>query len=139
MGTLDCIRQYKYMPYKDMTKVYSVVKYKHTVVAPSLLDTFFYTLPVRHRKHGYHNCVLAVLCKEHARIICDEIQNGNSLANHNENMASDCKVNEYTLGDLSFYAYNLGMPLVLVSNSYCEGRTREPFYEIMLVDEPFEK
>lgn len=132
------IHNYRSMYYPGMTRVYTIVKQRKVVLAPSVIDTFFYSVPVRDRREESDvNCVVAFLCPEYADIYCDALnRTTGGVSNDQEHGASHGIVSEYTISDLSFWAFQLRMSTAVICNSYCEGSQREPFYDLMVVDKP---
>lgn len=140
---LKRIVHHKPVHYPGATRVFTIVKYRpSTSGAPtsSLHDTFFHSIPVRDRKDGDVNCILGFLCKEYANSHCEHLNDRGRLmhwlVNHEESTASECKVDGFTISELSFNAWNLRMPMAIVCNAYCEGSEREPHYDLMVVDTP---
>jgi hypothetical protein len=122
-------------------KVYPIVKHRPSVGrGPSFFDTFFYTLPVREHS-GYTNSVIAFTCDAQAREACKALnaatdKSQSYRANHNEPTFNDCKVGDFTLSEIAYYSNNLGLPLVVVHSSYCQGTMREPFFEVTVIYDP---
>lgn len=139
---LQRIIHHKPVYYPGATRVYTIVKHRRLSSGESshtFNQTFFNSIPVRDRKEGDVNCILSFICKEHAMTHCQALNNPcNWLVNNDENTASECKVDEYTLSDLSYYSWHLRMPMALMCNAYCEGSEREPHYDVMVIDVPIE-
>ena len=123
-------------PHPAPSRVHAIVKYKPTVIAPSLHDTMFYTIPVRDTtSYGImQNSILAFVCDRQAQEYASKLNTNiaHSHANHLEPKDAECEVEAYPIGDLSYYAYNLGIPVVVIQNSYCEGSQREPQFEVLV-------
>jgi hypothetical protein len=129
--TPDRISRYMIVRQAPLTRVYTVCKYRQPTINLNYFDTHFYTLPVREH-NAYVNSVVAFLCERQAQVLCDSI-NHPSI---NQPAAAAAKTDAVLLSDLSYYTYQLGLPLVLICNSYCQGTMRDPYYEIILVNKP---
>lgn len=130
---------YKDVYYPHSTKVHTIIKHRPSIVAPTFHDTFYYTIPVRDKAcTSFKNAILAFNCKSQADAFCKALNLADEdvhRSNHNEPMtAASCKVDDYNISDLTFYAHHLCVPLVLVCNQYCQGTHREPHFEVMFID-----
>lgn len=119
------------------TSVHTIVRHKPHVCEPTFFDTMFYTMPLREEHvRDSNNCIVAFRCHQHATHFSDIIASGTPehpwLQNHGESTAATARVQSFRLSDLAFYAWNMGMDLAVVHNSYCEGQQREPIIDVQI-------
>lgn len=127
---------YHKVHYPPETSVHTIVKHRKCIVAPTLHDTFYFTIPVRnHHDTQSDNCILAFLCEKQARYYCDMLNNETKYKINHEEPQCTSVLERYSIGDLSYNAYNICTKICIVCNSFCEGQA-EPFFSIGLVEKP---
>lgn len=118
------------LPYKN---VYGIIKQKPHLNDPKMLDTMYFSLPVRDIHSGsYQNMLLAFLCKKHSETFCEMYNDESHLLNNQEYHVNAIS-QSYDLTEISFNSLILNVPLVVICNSYCANQ-REPFYEVYIDD-----
>jgi len=130
---------YNVIPKPPCMMIHALTKTKDTIHPPTFFDTFFYSIPVRNlHETTIDNCILAFACKHHAKYYCEMLNKEFTLLDNHKEPKVLCNVESFMLPELSYNSFILGSKLCLICSSFCETQ-REPVFDLMLFDKPYEQ
>lgn len=95
--------------------------------SPMLLDTFFYTIPIKIGRE-YQNGLLVFVCESQAKMYSEAL-NIELECSYPEPCDSPIVVTQMSLSDMSYTAFYMCIAYAIIYNSMCEGSLREPTFE----------
>lgn len=98
----------------------------------TIVNTMFYTTPFQSSsKAETYNVITTYLHKDHANTQCAKLK---------EALDIECYLEKFQLIDISYYAYMMKVPMIVLMNSYCDLDVKQEvidlFYTARILNDP---
>lgn len=99
-----------------------------------LHNSFLYTIPFKNDKRELGNAILSFVEKDYATYYLDSIKKDSYILQNKNEPSWSATVMTYSVDEVSYYAYILGLPVIVIHSLYCDDKIRDPVMELSIAN-----